>query len=248
MGAVPILPAVAGLEMMLEILSLTPGKWTLADVKIEHPLKVKEGKQASVRVILSGEDLKVVACARRPDGVMLEPERVHLRAKRVEMRELESRETPSWEGEPSPFPYPSQIDRTPGSRLMYHGPVFRCLHGVMANEQGGTAKLIVPPVEALVQGSTREQWQLNSALVDGCLQAAGLLGRIKFSLSALPVGFGRIDFSPRCVSGVDETVYLDVVIKEHTEDQLVSDLYAIGANGPLLTIESYRSQVIKGVR
>ena len=54
MGAVPILPAVAGLEMMLETLSLTPGDWTLADVKIEHPLKVKEGTSASVRVILEG--------------------------------------------------------------------------------------------------------------------------------------------------------------------------------------------------
>ena len=78
MGAVPILPAVAGLEMMLETLSLTPGDWTLADVKIEHPLAVKEGTSASVRVILEGENLRVVASARKPDGVMLEPERVHL--------------------------------------------------------------------------------------------------------------------------------------------------------------------------
>ena len=118
----------------------------------------------------------------------------------------------------------------------------------MANDVGGVAKLFVPPVEDLVQGSNREDWQLNSALVDGCLQAAGLLGRIKYSLSALPIGFGRIDFSPRCVSAVDEVVYLNVIIKEHQDDQLVSDLYAIGESGPLLKIESYRSQVIKGVR
>jgi acyl transferase domain-containing protein/NAD(P)-dependent dehydrogenase (short-subunit alcohol dehydrogenase family) len=248
MGAIPILPAVAGLEMMLEILSLTPGNWTLADVEILHPLKVKEGRAASVRVILNGDELRVVACARRPDGVMLEPERVHLRARRALMQPLDLRDPPVWSGQSSPFPYPSKIDRTPGSRLMYHGSVFRCLKGVMANEQGGVAKLVVPPVENLVQGSLRSHWQLNSALVDGCLQAAGLLGRIKYSLSALPVGFGRIDFSSRCVDAVDEAVYLDVVIKEHQGEQLISDLYAVGENGPLLVIESYRSQVIKGVR
>jgi NAD(P)-dependent dehydrogenase (short-subunit alcohol dehydrogenase family)/malonyl CoA-acyl carrier protein transacylase len=248
MGAVPILPAVAGLEMMLEMLSLTPGNWTLADVKIEHPLKVKEGNRASVRVILEDDALRVVASARRPDGVMLEPERVHLRARRVEQQAMQKRERPSWSGPASPFPYPRQIDRTPGSRLMYHGPVFRCLQGVLPNEHGGTAKLVIPPPEALVENSLRDRWVLNSALLDGCLQAAGLLGRMKYALSALPVGFGRIDFSQRCTVSVGETVYLDVHIRRTSEEELESDLYLFGENGLLLSVKSYRSLVVRGVR
>ncbi|MEE2904004.1 MAG: C45 family autoproteolytic acyltransferase/hydrolase [Myxococcota bacterium] len=248
MGAVPILPAVAGLEMMLETLSLTPGDWTLAEVKIEHPLKVKEGTSASVRVILEGENLRVVASARKPDGVMLEPERVHLRAKRVARKNLTHQEIPLFMGQSSPFPYPSKIDRTPGSKLMFHGDAFRCLEGVTENEYGGVAQLFVPPVEALVRGSLRDQWSINSALVDGCLQAAGLLGRIKYSLSALPIGFGRIDVHPRSIHSIGKRAWLDVVIKETTDSQLVSDLSLIGEEGPMVQIESYRSQVIKGVR
>ena len=248
MGAVPILPAVAGLEMMLETLSLTPGDWTLADVKIEHPLKVKEGTSASVRVILEGENLRVVASARKPDGVMLEPERVHLRAKRVARKSLTHHEIPLFMGQSSPFPYPSKVDRTPGSKLMFHGDAFRCLEGVTENEYGGVAQLFVPPVEALVKGSIRDQWSINSALVDGCLQAAGLVGRIKYSLSALPIGFGRIDVHPRSIHSIGKRAWLDVVIKETTDSQLVSDLSLIGEEGPMVQIESYRSQVIKGVR
>ena len=248
MGAVPILPAVAGLEMMLETLSLTPGDWTLADVKIEHPLKVKEGTSASVRVILEGENLRVVASARKPDGVMLEPERVHLRAKRVARKSLAHHEIPLFMGQSSPFPYPSKIDRTPGSKIMFHGDAFRCLEGVTENEHGGVAQLFIPPVEALVKGSLRDQWSINSALVDGCLQAAGLLGRIKYSLSALPIGFGRIDVHPRSIHSIGKRAWLDVVIKETTDSQLVSDLNLIGEEGPMVQIESYRSQVIKGVR
>lgn len=247
MGATPILPAVIGLEMMAELLALTGARGTLGEVSIETPLKVRPGEHADVRVVREGDSLAVTASARRPDGVILEPERVHLRARRVDSRPIPTREIAAWEGEPSPFPYPRQIDRTRGSRLMYHGPVFRCLEGVLPGEGGGLARLVVPPVEALVAGTKPEAWMIPAALLDGCLQAAGLLGRILFSLSALPIGFGRLDVAPRAVRATGERVTLEVKIRPHGEDQLISDLYAVGEKGPLLAVEGYRSQVLRGL-
>ena len=247
MGPMPILPAVIGLEMMREVLALGGGQWTVGDVSIETPLKVRPGQTATVRVVLDGDDLLVTASARRPDGVVLEPERVHLRGRRVAPQPLPDRAAPPWDGEPSPFPYPRQYDRTRGSRLMYHGPVFRCLQGVLPGTGGGAAKLVVPPVEALVRGSSRDAWLLNSALLDGCLQAAGLLGRIMFKLSALPIGFGRIDVAPRATRAAGEDVILEVRISTHGDDELKSDLLAIGTDGPLIYVEGYRSRVMRGL-
>ena len=131
---------------------------------------------------------------------------------------------------------------------MFHGDAFRCLEGVTENEHGGVAQLFVPPVEALVKGLYQRPMEYQFALVDGCLQAAGLLGRIKYSLSALPIGFGRIDVHPRSIHSIGKRAWLDVAIKETTDSQLVSDLSLIGEEGPMVQIESYRSQVIKGVR
>jgi hypothetical protein len=71
---------------------------------------------------------------------------------------------------------------------------------------------------------------------------------MKYALSALPVGFGRIDFSQRCTVSVGETVYLDVHIRRTSEEELESDLYLFGENGLLLSVKSYRSLVVRGVR
>ncbi len=247
MGPTPLLPAVIGLEMMAELLALDGGRFTIGEVEIETPLKVRPGQPAGVRITRDGDALRVTAAARRPDGVVLEPDRVHLRGRRLEPRPIPERSLPPWSGEPSPFPYPRQYDRSRGSRLMFHGPVFRCLEGVLPGEGGGLARLIVPPVEALVPGTSAGAWLLPAALLDGCLQAAGLLGRILYDLSALPIGFGRVDVAPRAVRATGEVVTLEVRIRPHGEDQLISDLYAVGEHGPLLHVEGYRSQVMRGL-
>jgi len=254
MGATPILPAVIGLEMMREALSLTGGRSVVGDVKIEHPLKVRAGEKVEVRIIVDGDDILVAGTARRPDGVVLDPNRVYLRGRRVERQTLPRRKPPEYTGKPSPFPYPRQIDRTRGSRLMFHGPVFRCLEGVLPAEdpdedgvRRGSAQLVVPPVEALVTGTQPESWVIPAALLDGCLQASGLLGRILFSLSALPIGFGRVDVAPDATLRTGEPITLEVQIRTHGDDELISDLLASTTDGPLIHVEGYRAKVMRGL-
>ena len=248
MGPMPILPAVIGLEMMAELLAIGGGEHSLGDVEIMTPLKVRPGSSALVRVAETAGALRVTASARRPDGVVLEPDRVHFTGRRLEPKPLPTFESPEWDGDGVPFPYPRQVDRTRGSRLMFHGPVFRCLQGVLPQTDGGLARLVIPPVEALVPGTEAGSWRIPAAMIDGCLQAAGLLGRMLYQLSALPIGFGRVDVSPRAVLATGELVTVRVSIRSHDDDELVSDIVAIGSDGPLLSIEGYRSKVMRGLR
>jgi hypothetical protein len=78
MGSVPIMPAVIGLEMMAE---LAGDRRSLIEVRIEQPLKVAEGQRAVVRIERIGDALRVVSTVARPDGVVLEPDRLFVRAR-----------------------------------------------------------------------------------------------------------------------------------------------------------------------
>ena len=69
-----------------------------------------------------------------------------------------------------------------------------------------------------------------------------------YQLSALPIGFGRIDVSPRAVRATGEPVTVQIDIRSHDDDELVSDILAVGVDGPLLWVEGYRSKVMRGLR
>jgi hypothetical protein len=147
-------------------------------------------------------------------------------------------------GELIVYPYPKSIDRTPGSRMIFHGPVFRCLEGVRARPNGGVAHLVVPAPTSLVPGSRAKGWRIPAALLDGCLQAVGMLGRIHYSVVALPAGFGRLDVSPRALAATGERVTLDVRFVQATDDVLVADFNVTAADGPILSVRGYRAQVV----
>ncbi len=90
-------------------------------------------------------------------------------------------------------------------------------------------------------------WLPLAALLDGCLQAAGVLGRITHGLSALPIGFGRVEVAPRAVLATGRSVTLEIAQRREGDAQLVSDLFAFDEEGPLLEVEGYRAQVVRGL-
>ncbi len=245
MGATPIVPAVVSLELMAELSNLDPGEhWSLADVAIERPLKVEEDTTATVIARRHGDALTIASTVRKQDGVVLEPARVFVRGRRVPAAAPTSTLDVTATGETIVYPYPKAIDRTPGSRMIYHGPVFRCLEGVSAGGGGGVAHLIVPAPTSLVPGSDPARWQLPAALLDGCLQAVGMLGRILHGVVALPAGFGRVDVSRRVLEAAGERVRLAVRFVEVAEDALVADFEVMSAHGPLVSVRRYRAQVV----
>ena len=242
MGATPILPAVIGLEMMAEVTSLDGPARSLTDVRIEQPFKVPEGSDAVARVIRSGDHIKVVSTVTRPDGVVLEPDRVFLRGRQAILRAPASLPTPN-HGDFLPYPYPSKVDRTPGARTIFHGPAFRCLKGVAASAEGGVARLVVPSPADLIPGA-EQGWRIPVALLDGCLQAVGMLGRLLFSVVALPAGFGRVDVAPDVMNAAGQQVELVVRFHSQKSDQLIADLAVSAPGGTLLSVDEYRAQVV----
>ncbi|MEQ8568537.1 MAG: C45 family autoproteolytic acyltransferase/hydrolase [Deltaproteobacteria bacterium] len=245
MGATPIVPAVVSLELMSELSNLDPGEhWSLADVQIERPLKVDEDGAVTVLARREGDALSIASTVRKQDGVVLEPARVFVRGRRVPSQAPVASLDVAAEGETIVYPYPKSIDRTPGSRMIFHGPVFRCLEGVSAGDGGGVAQLIVPAPTSLVPGSDAGRWQLPAALLDGCLQAVGMLGRILHGVVALPAGFGRVDVSKRVLEAAGERVRLAVRFVEVTDDALVADFEVMSAHGPLVAVRRYRAQVV----
>jgi hypothetical protein len=103
---------------------------------------------------------------------------------------------------------------------------------------------LIPAPTSLVPGSRADRWRIPAALLDGCLQAVGLLGRLLFSTIALPAGFGRVDVAPRVLQAAGERADLVIAFREVTKDTLTADFSVSGADGPLLSVAAYRAQVV----
>lgn len=245
MGTTPILPGVIGLEALSELAGLESERYTAGEVVIHQPLKLTDSAQ--IRLARVGDELSLTMTTRRPDGIVLVPERAYLTGKRVPRRPLPARPAPRWPAgqEGVPYPYMSGPDTTPGARTIFHGPVFRAIEAVLpTGPDRGLARLVVPPVEALVVGSKPERWRLPAALLDGCLQATGLLARLLYQQWALPAGFGRIDVAPRATLASGETVLAELVLA-HDGDEVRADITVYSAGEPLLFLEGYRARGLR---
>lgn len=247
MGATPILPGVIGLEMFAELIAQAGEGFTVGEVEIQQAIKVRDGRQVRVEVCRCRDQLELRQDVVREDGVVLDYGRSHIAGLRVPARALPKPVGLTLPKDLIPYPYPERPDDSRGARAIFHGPVFRALEGVaLVGEGRAVARLVVPPVEALVAGARAGDFRLPAPLLDGCLQAAGLVGRLLYGLTALPMGFGRVDVSPRAVFATGETVTLEIQIQRHGEDELMSNLLVVGADGPLAYIERYRAKSVPG--
>lgn len=252
MGNTPILPGVIALEILAELAALESERYSIGDLVIHQPLKLLDaagGTTASaqgalVRAERRGERLRLTMTAHRPDGVVLEPDRVFATATRLARRPIPRKVLPEWDGAGSHYPYPAAPDLSPGSRAIFHGPPFRVVEAIMPlGNASGLARLVIPPAEALVRGSRAASWRVPAALLDGCLQTAGFLARLLFGVFALPSGFGRVDVAPRALSAAGERCTLEVQLRAEG-DEMVSDLYVALGSEPILLVERYRARVV----
>ncbi len=237
MGAAPILPAVMGLSMLTEAARLVRPESQVTDLRIVTPLKVPEGATLLLRIDVQDTQVRLLASITRPDGVLLEPDRLFMHAQLQESAQPEPAPfvRPQTQGM-VPYPYPDAIDRTPGSRMIYHGPVFRCLKGVAPAEEAGVAQLVFPS-QAL-----DDPGPLPASLLDGSLQAAGMLGRMLFERIALPAGFGRVWATPK----LDSLQGAELVIKlaQRTPDALIWDMRLQRNDRVLIAIDGYRASLV----
>lgn len=249
MGTTAILPAVLGLETFFELArghSSEPVR--LLEAEILTPLKIPEAGSVVVRPTLRARTLTLTACPRRPDGVLLEPDRVLIRGRFEPMAPVPPLVKPApkvVETELLPYPYPDAPDPTPGSRMIFHGPTFRTLLGVKALGAAGVGLLKVPAPGDAFLGRPGEPL-LPVGLFDGCLQAAGMLSRLLFEVIALPARFEDVVVLPEYQLEPGAQAVLHVEWITRVDDRIRSRLVLHGAGGPWLTVGVYEAQCLPG--
>lgn len=248
MGATPILPAVVALEAFFELARSEAARAVrLCEAEILTPLKIPEDGSLTVRVGHAGSALTLTATHRRPDGVTLEPDRLHVRGRFEPLAPVPPMVLPApkiaGDADLLAYPYPDAPDRTPGSRMIFHGETFRTLEGVMKVGERGVARLRVPDPQAAFHGR-RGRAFLPVALLDGCLQAAGLLARLRFEVVALPARFEQVTVLPEYALEPGAAAVLHVESMAKADDRIVSRLVLHGTGGPWVTVERYEAQCL----
>lgn len=249
MGSTPILPAVIALETFFELARAEAHRPVrLAFAEILTPMKVPEGTTLRVRPTLRDRELTLTASPQRPDGLTLEPDRVHVRGRFETMAPIPPVVLPMPKvrtNDLMAYPYPDAPDRTPGSRAIYHGETFRTLIGVQIEGTRGLALLRVPDPLTPFAGRPGTPL-LPVGLFDGCLQAAGMIARIRFDVIALPARFEDVVILPEyeLQPGAHATLHIETMTR--IDDRIVSRLVLHGAGGPWLTVDAYEAQCIPG--
>ncbi len=249
MGPTPILPAVVALETFFELARAQAQRPVrLEFAEILTPMKVPEGTKLRVRPTLRGQELTLTASPQRPDGLTLEPDRVHVRGRFETMAPIPPMVQPVPKVRVKDllaYPYPDAPDRRPGSRAIYHGETFRTLIGVQVEGSRGLALLEVPNPLAPFAGLPGEPL-LPIGIFDGCLQAAGMLARIRFDVIALPFRFENVVVLPeyKLEPGAQATLHIETMVR--LDDRIVSRLVLHGAGGPWLTVDAYEAQCVPG--
>lgn len=230
LNQVPILPAVTMLEAFFE-LTKTP----LQDFVIKSPIKVPEARL--IRIERQNTQLTLTAHAERSDGVILEPSRVHATAQISEAPRAQPTCTLGQAlGPPMDYPYGAQV-------VVTHGPSLQVVRDVTAHEHGGRATLLAPNPQALFNNAPKPL--LPVALLDGCLQAAGLLARLRFNLTALPESIAHFHPPARAIAPGQE-IRVDIAFRQQDAQGLRFDIVASDARGPLFALEGYRATSLAG--
>jgi hypothetical protein len=166
----PLLPAVIGLEAMIEAASLDiPGKPLLRvrEFEIRAPLKFRNDvpQTASVQVAVSGGELQCRLVSNGEKEIVLQTATVEF-APRLEPL------TAAAPGQP-PFMYsPMQYADETQAQLV-HGPLFRGLKALCLLRETGWGKVTGLPANNLA-GSRPGRWFLPVATLDSCLVACGV--------------------------------------------------------------------------
>ncbi len=221
MNQVPILPMVTMLEALVELSGASVERFV-----IHTPVKVPQTRL--IRMEKRGSKLTLSANAERSDGVVLEPWRVHAIAELYHGGRPPTCTLGQVLGPPFEYPYASQV-------VIQHGPSLQVVRQVTAHDNGGRAILIAPDPRAIFRAPAL----LPVALLDGCLQAAGLLARLRFNLAALPESIARFH-RPLRETRPGQEIRVAIAYREQTSSSLSFDLVAEDEAGVLFALEGYR--------
>ena len=192
----PILPAVIGLELMVQAARAAGGATSriprVSDFNVHQAPRFQDDEQRAIRVVVRpnghGHAVSVVSDLVNLKGQVVERDRLLMSAG-VDFRATPAPVEPFREAPLPYFPWPYADDAP-----MYHGPSLRRLQETFCQYDGGWAKLIAPdPAELAGQRATSD-WITPSALIDGCFVGCGIFDLVMFELRIdIPQGFQSLE-------------------------------------------------------
>jgi len=240
----PLLPAVIGLESMIEAASLTaaPGASPIVrGFQIVGPCKFRDDSPQAAQVIVERSG-NAWQCKLTNVGPR---EAVHQTVTIEFTTATEPLQAPPLEK--PPFPYNPMQYAAKGQAQLIHGPRFQCLKGLSLIREWGWGKIKAAATDNLAGPRTGKQWFLPTATLDSCLVACGVDLFILMNK--------RVEIPDRCeelriarLPNADETCTLRLRYRGHDEQHTTYDLFLYGEKGDvLLTVLGYRGiRTVKG--
>jgi NAD(P)-dependent dehydrogenase (short-subunit alcohol dehydrogenase family)/3-hydroxymyristoyl/3-hydroxydecanoyl-(acyl carrier protein) dehydratase len=233
----PLLPAVIGLETMIEAASLAFPEQRLAaarNFQIQTPFKFHNAasQSAQVQVALSGAG---AACRLVSGG---DAEIVH------QTVEIEFASQPALIVAPAldSSPFPCNPMQYPGEKQaqLIHGPLFQCLKALSLLRESGWGKITAAAANNLAGARPGRQWFLPAATLDSCLVACGVDLFILMNCRVeVPHRMDevRVQRQPEA----NEACTLRLYFRGSDDRHTTYDMVLYGAKGePILSVKGYR--------
>ena len=260
-----LLPAVFSLEALCEsanaALAVTdPPGWEAVDVQIRAALRVSPERPTVVRVEsrpapqaeggTGRVEARIVGPCFTRQHRLAEAQRVYASGligplpEAGHVQRLHAQEPPSLDdGQWREIPYPQTPESCEDGRV-WHGPAMRALTHMQAGGQRMVwGRLAARPPSVLRANRGDRQWLLPVQMLDGCLVACGVLGRLLLGVRSLPSSFERLCVMLPCA---DITAgWVCAVLREDEQSSLVFDLDLLDDSGTLMAmVRGYRTVVL----
>ena len=238
LGGRPILPAVIGMESMIEAASLAlPGKHlgSVREFVIPNGMKFKTDAPQTARVRVRLEHGKA-----RCDLIGGDNLTTVYQSALIEMADQPPAVTMPAPGQP-PFPFNPMM--YPDDAQLVHGPMFRALKQLFLQRDGGWAVVSGYPVNNLQGERQGDRWFLPPAVLDSCLVACGVDMFIQLE-KRVEVPYGCEEFKLVRLPKPKEQCVLRLNYRGHDARHTTYDFTLFGAdNGVIFTGTGYQGIV-----
>lgn len=237
----PLLPAVIGMEALLEAAALAANDRPIARLRqlaIPSGFRFRDDQPqtAEVRVRLEGNTARceLVTKTERPTvGV----------SALIDFADQVETLTAPPVGEPT-IAYTAMA--YPDEAPLVHGPVFRLLKELVLRRTTGWGRIIATPMQDVAGARTGDRWFLHPAVLDACLVACGvdafiwLSNRVELPHSLDELRIGR---APRA----GEACTIRIFFRDETEQHTTYDFVLYSENHDVLyAVQGYRGIQVPG--
>ncbi len=225
---VPLLPAVAGLEALLEgsALLVRPVATVLQDVEIRNGLSFHDHSPKMVRIDVERNadivDCRLVSEFRGRKGNLVDPKRILISGQVKRDAAPPAALIPEkFAGKMLPIQYPK-------SGPLIHAASFQCLKALALEGERGFGAIVAQRPEVL-GGARRGEWLIPVAELDACLVACGGYVLQKLGALSLPRKFDCLRFFRRPMDG--ERCEVQFRERGRENELVLFDFVLTGADG-----------------